>query len=128
MKLFKTIPIYLRLYKNKVKVYRLDSGKFVIRESEVPFSNSRILWGDFQKGEDFVNRVIKDLIGNKSFFPLTSFQMLIHQMELIKDGLSEVEKRALIDSARHLNAKEVDLYFGEEELSVKNALNELEKS
>ena len=119
--IFKTNLIYLVLYKNKVKVIDLMSGKFVEKNATQPFSSARILWADYQVGENFVNTILRDFINNWG-----AHRMLVHQMEILEGGLSEVEKRALIDSARHMNAKEVYLMEGGAELTVGQALKKLE--
>jgi actin-like ATPase involved in cell morphogenesis len=119
--IFKTNLIYLVLYKNKVKVIDLMSGKFVEKNATPPFSSTRILWADYQVGENFVNTILRDFISNWG-----AHRMLVHPMEILEGGLSEVEKRALIDSARHMNAKEVYLMEGGAELTVGQALKKLE--
>ncbi len=121
-KLFKSNLVYIILYKNRVKIYRLDTGKFIEKEARKLFSNTRVLWADFNEGENFVREILKELIDN-----WRTYRMLIHQVELLEGGLSEVEKRALIDSAGHLYAKEVYLLEGGNELSPREAILELEK-
>lgn len=115
MGIFTSVPIYLNLYKNKAKVCRLDTGECITRESEKPFSNSRILLGEFEIAENFLKGIIMELTKG-SYFP-PSLKIIIHQMELTEGGLSSTEKRALRDSCMHLNAKEIFIYEGKDELS-----------
>ena len=121
MKFKFTLLVYIILYKNRVKVYDLETGKFIDRVSSKPFSNERVLFGDFAEIEAFVKSIVVDLIKDKNYFFPPSLVILMHQMELKEGGVTEIEKRAMIDSARHMNGKEVFLYFGDKELSVKEA-------
>ncbi len=121
----KSVPIYVLLYKNRLKVYRLDNGKSIDRSSSKPFSNNRLLLGDFQRFEVFLKDLIKHLFKEDNYFLSPVLSILMHQMEIKEDGITEVEKRALIDSGKHVNAKEVYLCFEDNELTLKKALSKI---
>lgn len=125
LSLFKSVPIYVLLYKNRLKVYRLDTGKSINRTSPKPFSNDRLLLGNFQRFEVFLKYLLKYLFKNDNYFLSPVFSMLLHQMQLKEGGVTDVEKRALIDSGKHVNAKEVYLCFDENELTLKDALSKI---
>lgn len=62
---------------------------------------------DFQASEEMIKSFIKQIPAiRKKFFP-PSLRMVI----CIPSGITEVEKRAVIDSARHMNAKEIYLIY-----------------
>ncbi|MDB4297354.1 rod shape-determining protein [Flavobacteriaceae bacterium] len=121
MSIFKSIPLYIRLYKNKTKISRLDTGETIERISPNPFSNKRIVFGNFLVAEEFLKSVIKELVPKKSFF--TTLSVLLHQLELVEEGLTEIEKRAIKDSAIHIGASECILYEEQSELTHQEALN-----
>ena len=119
--LFTGLPVYVLLYKNRVKIYRLDTGKSLDRVSTISFSNSRLLWADYQQGEIFLKSLINELLFDDNFFLQPPLNMLIHQIEMKNESVSPVEKRALLDSSKHMNAKETFLCFDENELTLKEA-------
>ncbi len=62
---------------------------------------------DFQASEEMIKEFIKQIPAiRKKIFP-PSLRMVI----CIPSGITEVEKRAVIDSARHMNAKEIHLIY-----------------
>jgi hypothetical protein len=119
--LFKNNLVYILLYKNRVKIYRLDSGKSIDKTASIPFSNSRILWADYNQGETFVKKLINDLFIDDHFSFQPVLKVLIHQIEMTEGGISQVEKRALLDSSKHFNSKETYLCFDATEVSLKKA-------
>jgi rod shape-determining protein MreB len=60
---------------------------------------------DFHAAEDMIKGMIKMINRGRSFFQATSLRMVI----CIPSGITEVEKRAVKDSAEHAGAKEVYL-------------------
>ncbi len=62
---------------------------------------------DFQASEEMIKRFVKEIPAiKKRWFP-PSLRMVI----CIPSGITEVEKRAVRDSARHMNAKEIYLIY-----------------
>ena len=128
---FKPIPIYILFYKNRIKVYRLDNGLSIERNAVIPFSNSKILFANFTEGERFLSSLISELVPKLGRFFSRSLIVLAHQLEMINEGLSQVEERALIDAIRHSSAVDVFVIEDEEELSIEQAivkLNNFKKS
>lgn len=123
--LFKSIPVYVLLYKNRIKIYRLDTGKSIDKNSQKPFSNSRLLLGNFQRFEVFLKDSLKQLFFEDNYILPPSLLMLMHQIEMKEDGVTEVEQRALVDSGKHSNAKEIYLYFGDNELTLTEAFKKI---
>lgn len=60
---------------------------------------------DFEASEQMIKEFIKDIPSIKKRFFTPSLRMVI----CIPSGITEVEKRAVIDSAEHMNAKEIFL-------------------
>ncbi|CAL2092391.1 hypothetical protein [Tenacibaculum sp. 190524A05c] len=122
---FKPIPIYILFYKDRIKVYRLDNGLFIERNAVIPFSNSKILFANFTEGERFLSSLICELVPRLGSFFSRSLIVLAHQLEMINEGLSQVEERALIDAIRHSSAVDVFVIEDEEELSIEQAIVKL---
>ncbi|MGB1042745.1 MAG: hypothetical protein ACPGU6_05070 [Tenacibaculum sp.] len=122
IRLFKSELVYILLFKNRLKIYRLDNGKSIDRTSIKPFSNSRLLLGDFQRFEVFLKELIEELFKKDNYLIAPPISMLMHQLEMKEGGVTPVEKRAMVDSARHSNAKEFFLFFSDKELTLKQAL------
>ncbi|MFY7672578.1 hypothetical protein ACOSP6_15960 [Tenacibaculum sp. MEBiC06402] len=128
---FKPIPIYILFYKDRIKVYRLDNGLSIERNAVIPFSNSKILFANFTEGERFLSSLISELVPRLGSFFSRSIIVLAHQLEMINEGLSQVEERALIDAIRHSSAVDVFVIEDEDELSIQQAivrLNNFKKS
>ncbi|CAL2056816.1 hypothetical protein [Tenacibaculum sp. 190524A05c] len=122
---FKPIPIYILFYKDRIKVYRLDNGLSIERNAVIPFSNSKILFANFTEGERFLSSLISELVPRLGSFFSRSLIVLAHQLEMINEGLSQVEERALIDAIRHSSAVDVFVIEDEEELSIEQAIVKL---
>lgn len=105
MTLFKPTPYYIRIYKNKIEVKSLKTGKILKRESPINFSSNRLLLADFEVAEQFFRTVISEFSGSKIF--TRSLKVAMQPMELIEGGLSPTEKRAFRDSAEFIGAKKV---------------------
>lgn len=118
MNIFKSVPLYIILKCNYIKVCRLDNGQCISRKAVKPFSNQRLVIADFQEVENFLKTTIKELISYKRFGPV--LKIAIHQLELNEGGLSSVEKRTLRDCCAHLNAKET--YIIEEKSELKHTI------
>ena len=123
---FKPIPIYILFYKNRIKVYRLDNGLSIERNAVIPFSNSKILFANFTEGERFLSSLISELVPKLGRFFSRSLIVLAHQLEMINEGLSQVEERALIDAIRHSSAVDVFVIEGGSELTAIQALDKIE--
>lgn len=119
MKLFKSIPLFVKLYKNRIEICRLDNGK--CKSMNGKFSDSRIVFAEYEKAEVLMKRITKELAPESNGFFGSSFIMVIQQLEMNEGGISEVEKRAIRDSCEHVNAKTMKLVDSEKEISILEA-------
>ncbi|SEC26042.1 hypothetical protein SAMN04489761_2512 [Tenacibaculum sp. MAR_2009_124] len=114
--------LYIKLYVNKIEIHDLNSKRIQLMEGE--FSDSRIVFADFMKAEELMKEGISKLYSTKNWF--TCFNVLIQQMERIEGGVSEVEKRAIIDSARHgAEAKRMEFIESTVDLSYSEVMHVL---
>ncbi len=117
----------LIIYNNKIVVdspsivaIEIDTGKIIAVGEEAKHMQGKThaniktirplkdgVIADFAASESLIRELIKKIPDlNKGFFP-TFLRMII----CIPSGITEVEKRAVRDSAQHLNAKEIRLIY-----------------
>ncbi|UAY51671.1 rod shape-determining protein [Ferruginibacter albus] len=119
--LFKRIPIYIKIYFNKVEITNLVTGKTVSKISEQGFSTKRVVIADFNVLELVIRDILKELNGKGGIFQ-HSLKALIQQMEPVEGGLVEIEKRALRDVAEQAGAAHIILIEHTRKLSNEEAI------
>ena len=102
---FKTKYYYVQWRTNELTVKRLQTGTTIRRKSKKPFSNDRLILADFETAEQFLRTIIREL-EPRSIIP-GQIDMVVHIMEAVPGGLSQVEQRAFRDSAEHVGARGV---------------------
>lgn len=80
------------MFINRVEIKDLTNGKSISEKSKTDFNNDRILVADFQKAENFIKKVFAD-----NELSTRNAVGIIQQMEMSENGLSDVEKRVLIE-------------------------------
>ena len=112
--------IYVRIYRNRMRVKNLKSGEEADGLPEAPFSTARMLVGDFASADKTLKAAMAQ-VGGKSF--LASPSVLMHPLELVEGGLSQIEERILQELAAGAGARKVRIWLGQEladaELSAK---------
>jgi rod shape-determining protein MreB and related proteins len=103
-------PIYVKIYKNKMTVRHINSGKEITETSHPAFSSQRLLVGDFTVAEHFLKGLVKKAAPAGWF--TASPKILIHPLEMIEGGLSQVEERALLELAAQVGARKAGVYLG----------------
>lgn len=122
--LFKSVPVYIKIYTDKIEITNLISGVSVSRSAIEKFSNERLVVANFQNAEMLVRSVLKELLQIKSFLQ-PSLRMLIHQLEKLEGGLSQVEIRALRDIGEIAGGRYVKVIEQSRPLNPQQALLEL---
>ncbi len=102
--MFKPIYIYIKIKRDWVNVTNLETGETVSKSAINSFSTIRNIVSNFNNASATIESAIKDLKLKKS---LMSTKILIHQLEGIEGGLSDIEKRALRDIAELVGANKV---------------------
>lgn len=119
--IFRRIPLYLKIWTNRMDVIRLDNGASLSMDADPPFSNSRIVLANFQEAEAHLKLMIGELVGRGRFTP--GLKIVVQQMERCEGGLSTVELRALVDSCEHAGAIRVKVVGHDRALSPQEALD-----
>lgn len=112
---------YVQLRTNELKVKNIQTGKSVTRTALKPFSNSRLIIADFLEAENLLKSMIQE-IEPESLFPV-QISMLVHVIEQIPDGVSEVEKRVLRDFAEMSGARKIRISEYPSEFSDKQVID-----
>lgn len=77
-----------------------------------PFTTDRLLVGKFLAAERALKDAFKQVLSGSLFAP--SPKVVIHPLEMIEGGLSEVEERALQEVARGAGARRAFVWVGHE--------------
>jgi rod shape-determining protein MreB and related proteins len=100
------VDIKVEIYLNRIVVeYDGEQRTFT---PERPFSNTRMLVADFTAAE----RCLRHALAEMKVFGIFNFlqpKLCIHPKEKTEGGLSEVEKRILVEVGRGAGAKKVEI-------------------
>ena len=102
--------IYVKIYENRIHIRNINDKKEIELTSTLPFTSERLLIGNFTVAQTLLTKGIKIVMGKKFFAPL----ILIHPIEKIDGGLSQVEGRVLKDLAIIVGAQKAVLWVGHE--------------
>ena len=119
--LIKDDKYYVKISINTIEVIDVVSGRSIKEMSNVPFSNERLLFAEFDIAEAFIKRLVVKLNSKLR----TSF-FLVHLVVLNEGGVSSTEKRIFEESFERANGRLVVIWEGKE-LSNKEVLSEFER-
>lgn len=125
--LFKPIPIYIKLFTNRIEITRLDSGETISKNASKKFSNSRLVVAHFENAQLLLTSLLNKWTTKKLFFQ-RGFYSVIQQMEKLDDGLSQVERQTLIELAEFSGAKNVNVIDHTKKLSKDKARAKINKN
>jgi hypothetical protein len=120
--LFNPIPIYAKLYFNRMEITRLDNGRTISRNANQVYSDSNLLISNFYNAELLFRDIITEVIPKFWIFS-NPFVVLFQQLEEIGSNLSKSERKSLIDLAEFAGAKKVIIVEHSDKLSNEEALN-----
>ena len=89
--------IYVQIRRNHLRIRHIESNREGTFPAETPFSTQRLLVGEFRVAEDLLKRAVKE-VSRRGFFSVGP-HVVIHPMEMVEGGLSEVEQRLLQEFA-----------------------------
>lgn len=117
------IPIYIKLYVNRIELSRLDNGKTISQDATIGFSNKRLVVADYSALMVDLKTVLSELVPDRFlgvFRP--QLDVVIHQMELREGGLSSTEKRIIRDIAERIGGRKIIIEENESQLNLYDAL------
>jgi len=98
--------IYVRITRNRFRVKNLKSGQEAEGAPETPFSTSRTLVGHFESAQ----RTLKSVVAQVTSFLAPN--LLMHPLEMVESGLSQIEERVLLELAKGAGANKVVVFVG----------------
>ena len=112
--------VYVKVTTNQFWARNIEDQKEAIETAIEPFTTKRLLVGDFSTAEKYLRAVLKKVHEGKWFS--SSPVVIIHPMEMIDGGLSQIEERALVELAAGAGARKVVVWVGHE-LSDQEVIN-----
>ncbi len=124
--MFKAKSIYIKIKQNHVEVTDLNTGETVNQQAIQPFSSVRNVVSSINPANETIQSALEKLgLKGRSF--LSKMNILIQQLEGLEGGLSDIEKRALLDLAEMVGANKVFILEQSETVSTEVALDMLKK-
>jgi hypothetical protein len=111
-KLFEEL-LYVKVSKNMFEIIKV-SGEPVVEviTSLEPFTTRRLLVGEFSLAEHLLITGVKKVLPRRLIKRKPA--ILIHPLEMVEGGLSEVERRVLREVAVSAGAHKVEVWVGDE--------------
>jgi len=100
----------VQVRKNTFRLRHIEGKKEREISAQKPFTTTRLLVGQFQEAESLLRKAIQE-ISNGSLFQVSPV-IVIHPIEMVEGGLSEVEERALRELAMSSGARSVFVHIG----------------
>jgi hypothetical protein len=102
--------IYVQVRKNSFRLRHIESRKEREISAQKPFTTTRLLVGQFQEAESLLRKAV-DEIGNGGLFQASPV-VVVHPVEMVEGGLSEVEERLYRELAKSVGARSVSVHVG----------------
>ena len=112
--------VYVKVTRNQFWVRHIEQQKEAVETALEPFTTKRLLVGEFTTAEKFLRAAIKKVHEGKWFS--ASPVVIIHPLEMIDGGLSQIEERAFMELAAGAGARKVMVWVGHE-LSDQEVIN-----
>ncbi len=119
--MFTPIPLYLKIYVNRMELERVDMGTKVSELGNPPFSSSRLLIAEFEPAVLLLKTLLRRA-GIKATFFSPAIHIVVQAMEKTEGGLSTVEKRAFRDLAEMVGASKIRLVDNHQLLAHKQVV------
>jgi hypothetical protein len=104
--------VYVRVGRNQFRVKHIESGADTTVVASTPFTTTRLLIGQFVAAELALKGAFKQLATGRLF--AVSPSVVIHAMEMVEGGLSEIEERTLREVAIGAGAGKAVVWVGRE--------------
>jgi rod shape-determining protein MreB and related proteins len=102
--------IYVRISRDLVRAKNVKSGKEVQVAPEAPFTTQRLLVGNFDSAQQALRSALRQVLGGGLL--TLSPNVLVHALERVEGGLSQIEERVLRELAMGAGAKKVVVFAG----------------
>ena len=102
--------LYVQVRENQFQIRNVTDSITIQRKATILFSHPRMLVGNFTAAQECLKAVLFEARG--SGFALTT-QVLVHPLETVEGGLTQVEERLFHELARGAGASKVVLWVGD---------------
>ncbi|MCB1985268.1 MAG: hypothetical protein H6936_15675 [Burkholderiales bacterium] len=106
-----TRRIYVQVSYNRLQARDIDTGKNFHLDANPEFSHPRTIMGNFTNAEQCLKSLLTQI--RKGGFYLAT-RLLIHPIEKIEGGLTQIEERALMEFGYGAGASKVVVWVGDE--------------
>lgn len=111
MKHLFTTELYVKVIANGFRISQVtEPGCEQVFMSPQAFTTQRLLVGQFGIADRFLKQAVAETLG-KSFIP-KSAAVVVHPLEMVEGGLSEVEERLFMELCRGAGARKVTIWVG----------------
>ena len=110
--MFKSI-LYVQVRADRMTVRKVGDGQSIDRMAPQPFSHPRTLLANFVNAEAFLKSLVGEVKGGFLLRP----SILIHAMERLDGGLTQIEERAFHELGMGAGASKVKVWSGPTALS-----------
>lgn len=107
--MFSADSIYVQVFTDRFVVKNIDSDNSLVVERNLEFASPRMLIADFTTAEHQLKGAIKTL--RRGIFAPAP-QILIHPMEQIEGGVTQVEYRVFLELALGAGASKAGVHIG----------------
>jgi len=104
-----TKSIYVQIRENQFQVRNVDNSVSIQRKADSPFTHQRMVVGNFSAAQECLKSALSEVRGSGFAF-ITS--VVMHPLEKIDGGLSQVEERLLHELALGAGASRVVVWVG----------------
>jgi hypothetical protein len=104
--------VYVRVRRNQFQIRNLESGFEATVIARAPFTTTRLLIGQFVVAQNTLKEALKQESKDRLF--AVSPYIVIHPLEMVEGGLSEIEERIFREVAVGAGASKVVVWFGHE--------------
>ena len=102
--------LYVRLRRNELTLRHIESGRESAATSGVAFSNSRLLVANATLVTGMIKRSMRTILAKFGIAPT----IIMHPLEMVEGGLSEVEEKTLTEIGFGVGAVRVVVVTGPE--------------
>lgn len=108
-----TKHFYVRIRRNRIDVRCVETDRTATRASAAGFSTSRLLVGTFTEADALLKSAVAECVVASEFVPARRV-FVMHPLELVDGGLSQVEHRVLLELAAGSGAAKAAVHEGNE--------------
>ena len=104
-----TTALYVQVRVDRMSIRNTTKGTTAERAAQPPFSHKRSLVGDFTAAQALLKALVKEVQQGLVF----NVQMVIHPIERIEGGLSQIEERVFRELGIGAGASRVAVWVGD---------------